>query len=151
MEHFCTRNKVIIRLDKGDEIFTALSELFTKMFEGGPFFGTVEGIGGCDQVEVGIFDPERKSYVVHKREGMLELVSLNGNLTEKDGKPFFHLHAVFAYHDEDGNPQTLSGHLLKARIGLTAEIVVTAIDTGVSRCYDEELGIRTWDFRDHKS
>lgn len=148
MEHFCIKDKTIVRQDKGDEIISSLTELFAESFEeGGPFFGTVEGIGGCDLVEIGIFDPVAKTYVVHKREGMLELVSLIGNLTEKDGKPFFHLHAVFAYNDENGKPQTLSGHLLKARIGLTAEIVVTAIDTRVSRQDDEAIGIRTWKFQ----
>ncbi len=149
MKSITIGEKTILRLDKGDELFSALTEKWTAIFEqDGACFGTVEGIGGCDEVEVGIFDPVAKRYVVHKREGMLELVSLNGNLTEMDGKPFFHLHAVFAYHDEDGKPQTLSGHLLKAHIGLTAEIVITRIDARVTRRFDEPLGIRTWEFHE---
>ena len=143
MDYRKSGEKIYLRLDKGDEIITSLTTLCEKKNIRAASF---EGIGGCDHVEVGIFDPEKKSYITHMQDGMFELVSLNGNVTEYEDKPYIHAHPVFAYHDKDLRAQTLSGHLLSARIGLTAEIVVTPADLHITRRFIDELGIRIWDF-----
>ena len=143
MDYRKSGEKIYLRLDKGDEIIASITALCEKEhFRAASF----EGIGGCDHVEVGIFDPDKKSYITHVQDGLLELVSLNGNVTEYEDKPYIHAHTVFAYHDEANRAQTLSGHLLSAQIGLTAEIVVTPVDLRISRKYIDELGIRVWDF-----
>ena len=77
---------------------------------------------------------------------MLELVSLDGNITRYEGKPYIHAHATFAYRGESGKAAILSGHLLEAVIGLTGEIVLTPADGAITRRYIDELGIRVWDF-----
>ena len=137
------KDKFYLLLDKGDEIIASLTALCEKEQLRAASF---EGIGGCDHVEVGIFDPDKKSYVTHVQDGLLELVSLNGNVTRYEDRPYIHAHAVFAYHDEAMRAQTLSGHLLSAQIGLTAEIAVTPVDLPITRKYVDELGIRVWEF-----
>ena len=73
------------------------------------------------------------------------MTSLDGNLTYYEGKPYLHLHATFAYR-EDGEIRLISGHLLKANVGLTGEIVITLANGKIGRKFIEELGIRVWDF-----
>ena len=147
MEYRIYNGAYYVRLDPGDEIMTALGELCAAE---GIRAGHVQGIGGCGRATVGVFDPAAKKYDEHTVEAMLELISLNGNVTmndgKPDGKPFLHLHAAFAYH-KDGEAKVLAGHLLEAVISLTGEIVLTPADLSITRRYDDGLGIRVWDFK----
>ena len=131
-----------IRLDKGDEVIASLIALCEKE---GITAGSVSGIGGCGYAAVGVFDLEKKEYVRREERTLLELVSLNGNITRYEGKPYAHVHALFAYQ-KDGELGTLAGHLLEAQIELTGELVLSPENGGIGRRYDEALGIRTWDF-----
>ncbi|MBQ3264830.1 MAG: DUF296 domain-containing protein [Ruminococcus sp.] len=135
-------DKLYVRLDKGDEIITALTAVCEKEKLS---VAQIQGIGGCESVTVGVFDADKKCYNETTVEGLLEMTSLDGSLTSYEGKPYLHLHAAFAYC-EDGEIRPLSGHLLKAVIGLTGEIVVTPAKGQIGRKYIEELGIRIWDF-----
>lgn len=135
--------KVYIRLDKGDEVMSSLAAVCEREDIA---LAQIHGIGGCSKAVVGVFDPDKKDYDREEVSGMLEMISLDGNITAADEKPFVHAHATFAYHDKNGNAAVLCGHLLEAVIGLTGEIVLTPADGSITRRYDDILGIRTWDF-----
>ena len=94
-----------------------------------------------------MFDPAGKDYVRREEHTLLELASLNGNITVFEDKPYVHAHALFAYQS-GGELLTLAGHLLEAVVELTGELVLTPADGRIGRRYDEALGIRTWDFTD---
>lgn len=134
--------KYYIRLDRGDEVISSLLSLCEKEKI---TLGQIRGIGGCDRVTVGVFDPEKKSYDKTTVTAMLEMISLDGNITVYEGAPYLHAHATFAYHGDSGIG-LLSGHLLEANIGLTGEIVLTPAEGHIGRRFVEELGIRIWDF-----
>jgi len=142
MEYRKFNDKIFVRLDKGDEIMTSLAEVCACE---GVTAAQVTGIGGCSRAVTGVFDAATREYNREEINELLELVSLCGNVTVYEGKPYLHLHASFAYHD-DGMAKTLSGHLLEAQIGLTGEIIITPVDGCISRRYDDSLGIRVWDF-----
>ncbi len=135
--------KYYIRLDKGDEV---LSSLVTICEKEGITAAQIQGIGGCERAVVGVFDTAKKDYDREELRTMLEMISLDGNVTQYEGKPYIHAHAAFAYHGADGKPATVSGHLLEAVIGLTGEIVLTPADGKVTRKYIDGLGIRVWSF-----
>lgn len=135
--------KYYIRLDKGDEIIASLLEVCEKE---NIRTAQIQGIGGCDNVVVGVFEPDKKEYAREEVTAMLEMISLDGNITMYEGKPYLHAHASFAYRGKDGRHAVLAGHLLRAVIGLTGEIVLTPADGNISRKHIEELGIRIWDF-----
>ena len=143
MEYRKFGEKIFVRLDKGDEVITSLTSVCEKEQI---FTASVQGIGGCERARVGIFDPEIKVYRQREICCLLEMISLDGNVTSFEDKPFLHLHASFAYHGEDKKPEILSGHLLEAVIGLTGEIVLIPTAGKIGRKYIEELGIRVWDF-----
>lgn len=142
MEYRKFDDKIYVRLDKGDEVITSLLSVCERQ---NLTVAQIQGIGGCESATVGVFDMEKKAYNETTVDGLLEMVSLDGNLTYYEGEPYLHLHAAFACR-EDGGIKSLSGHLLKATVGLTGEIVITPADGRIGRRYIEELGIRVWDF-----
>lgn len=142
MEYRSFDGRYYIRLDKDDEIISSLTAICEKEKIKA---GHIEGIGGCMSATTGVFDLDTKEYEKETVDGMLELISLSGNVTEYEGKPYIHAHATFAYRD-NGETRYLSGHLLKAVIGLTGEIVLTPANGRIVRKYIDELGIRIWDF-----
>lgn len=142
MEYRRFDDKLYVRLDKGDEVIAALTSVCERE---NLTIARIQGIGGCESVTVGVFDEEKKVYNETTVTGTLEMTALDGNLTYYQEKPYLHLHAAFAYR-EDGAIKPLSGHLLKAVIGLTGEIVITPSNGRISRKFIEELGIRIWDF-----
>lgn len=143
MEYRKFGEKYYVRLDKGDEIIGSLVSVCEKE---NIKTAQIQGIGGCESAKVGIFDMDRRVYRQRELYCLLEMVSLDGNVTVYEGKPYIHAHASFAYHGEEKKPEILSGHLLEAVIGLTGEIVLTPADGCIGRKYVEELGIRVWDF-----
>lgn len=143
MDYRIFDGKYYVRLDKDDEVIASLLTLCEKEDIRTAHF---QGIGGCSSAVTGVFETESKTYRQHKVTGMLEMISLDGNVTEYENKPYIHAHAAFAYHDAEGAAQALSGHLLEAVIGLTGEIVLTPAGGHIGRRYVEEMGIRIWDF-----
>lgn len=130
-------NTIALRLNIGDEIISSLTELCEKE---NIRFAQVNGIGATKKVTVGTFNTETKQYHSNTYTEIMELVSLLGNLSVKDGKPYIHLHACLA--DENGH--TFGGHLNEAVIGVTAEIFVNMVDGEMERLPQEETGINIW-------
>ena len=86
-----------VRMDRGDEIISGLLEICLKE---GVKSATFSGIGGCSRAEIQTFIPETGSFETQTLTGMLELVSLTGNITADDaGNRYHHTHAVFSYKD----------------------------------------------------
>jgi hypothetical protein len=76
------------------------------------------------------------------------MLSINGNVTLKDNEPFVHAHALFSYLDENNNSHIIGGHLKKAEILLTGEIVINPISNKtISRKKDDTTGISIWNFQ----
>ena len=144
MEYRIFDNKVYVRLDRGDEVVASLLSVCERE---NIRLAQVQGIGGCCEATVGVFDEEKRVYQEQRVTSLLEMLSLDGNVTEYEDKPYLHVHATFAYRG-DGGIRQLTGHLLSAVIGLTGEIVMTPANGRITRRFDEELGIRVWSFPD---
>ena len=95
MEYRKIGDNYYIRMDRGDEIISNLLEICEKESIPSAVFS---GIGGCQSAELQVFIPETGSFETEQLEGMLELVSLNGNVVrDDDGKLFHHTHALFSF------------------------------------------------------
>ncbi len=137
MKYVKIGNTIALRLSVGEEIIASLRELCEKE---NIKFAQVNGIGATKKVTVGTFNVDTKQYHANSFEKIMEIVSLLGNLSTKDGEPYIHLHASLA--DENGN--IFGGHLNEAIIGVTSEIFVNIIDGEMDRIYQEETGINIW-------
>lgn len=141
MEYKRFGNTIALRLDPGDEIVTQVLAVAQKE---NVTLASVTGIGGTDDVEVGVFDMSKKSYNRFTYSGTHEITSLTGNVNTMDGKMYTHLHITLA--GADG--RVVGGHLLRCVISLTAEIFLYHADGTVDRTRREDLQINTWAFEE---
>jgi len=82
-----------LRMDRDDEVVACILDVCRKENIPSAIFS---GIGGCKSAELQVFIPETGSFETEVLEGMLELVSINGNVVrDAEGELFHHTHALF--------------------------------------------------------
>ena len=133
-----------VRMDKGDEIIGGILELCRRERIRSAVFS---GIGGCSAAEIQTFLPETGSFETQALSGMLELVSLNGNVISDEAENIFHhTHAVFSFKS-GGEHRMAAGHMKSITVLYTAEIELRPVVGGVIlRQHDEETGTGFWSF-----
>ena len=133
-----------VRMDKGDEIIGGILELCRKEKIASAVFS---GIGGCSEAEIQTFIPETSAFETQRLAGMLELVSMNGNVvSDSEGTRYHHTHAVFS-HKADGQHRLAAGHMKSITVLYTAEIELRPVAGGtILRKRDEETGTGFWAF-----
>ena len=133
-----------IRMDKGNEI---MGEILKVCKEKGIRSCTFSGIGGCGKAEIQTFIPETGTFKMCQIEGMLELVSLTGNIIMDEKDDYYsHAHAVFAYKVGE-NHHIAAGHIKSIYVSYTAEIELRPVVGGeIKRKYDPETGTGFWNF-----
>lgn len=139
MEYRRFNDIYIVRMDRGEEIVATLADLCEKE---NIRLASVAAIGAVDRAVVGLYDVGEKVY--HKKEfnEPMEIASLLGTVTEKDGKPYLHLHATLC----DAQMQTHGGHVNELHISATCEMVLRLIPGEVGRRLDEGIGLNLFDF-----
>ena len=131
-------------MDRGNEIISTLLEICEKESIPSAVFS---GIGGCQSAELQVFIPETGSFEAERLDGMLELVSLNGDIVrDENDQLFHHTHALFSFK-KDGQHGIAGGHLKATTVLYTAEIELRPTISGaIGRKYDPETGTGFWDF-----
>ena len=130
----------LVRMDRGEEVIACLADLCERE---DIRLASVEAIGAVDRAVVGLYDVGEKVY--HRKEfnEPMEIASLLGTVTEKDGKPYLHLHATLC----DASMQTHGGHVNELHISATCEMVLRLIPGEVGRKPDEETGLNVISFQ----
>lgn len=144
MEYKKMGGRGYIRMDKGDEVIAGLRQVCQELKIKS---ATFQGIGACDQVIVGTYLPAKQEFLKHERNGMLEMISLQGNIVTSDkGELVEHAHGMFSYLRQDsGEMAYLGGHLLSACVSYTAEIVLDMVEAGyIGQQFDPITGINVW-------
>lgn len=124
----------IIRLDRGDKWPNAFIAGCGEAKIRGAFF---YGIGGVEDPEVGYYDLAIQKYMTKKLEGLFEIVSISGNLSELNGAPVVHAHGVFAGPDYS----VFGGHFVSGSIGGTLELCVSSAGGAMQRRVDPKTGL----------
>ena len=146
-----------VRMDRGDEIISNILDVCRKESISSAIFS---GIGGCSNADLQVFIPESGSFETEKIEGMLELVSLNGNVVSgDDGQLYHHTHALFSFKGgtrdvdnivgghQDGQHGMAGGHLKSTTVLYTAEIELRpTVGGSIGRKFDPETGTGFWNF-----
>ncbi|MDR2090493.1 MAG: DNA-binding protein [Clostridiales bacterium] len=139
MEYRRFNNNIIARIDKGEEIVACLTEIVEKE---GIKLGSVGAVGAVGYMKAGLFDPKKKQYSVNIFERDMEIVSLTGNITRKNGEPYLHIHIAAS----DIGGRVVGGHLNEGRVSLTCEAVICIFDGEAGREFDEGVGLNLLKF-----
>jgi predicted DNA-binding protein with PD1-like motif len=107
----------------GDEIVSGLTDL---MLKNNIKSGYITGLGGLSGALLAFGDPKVNAFKMIPITDKCELVSLVGDIAERNGKPYLHLHAVVAFADGS----TKAGHVMEAHVAPLAEISVVATSIG---------------------
>ncbi len=144
MEYRKFGDTVYIRMDKRDEIIEGIRNVCEAE---GIRSAVFSGIGGCSEAQIQTFLPETNTFETRTLRGMLELVSLTGNVTLDGQNAFYHhTHAAFAYKDGDRHC-VAGGHLKSVTVLYTAEIELRPVEGGtIGRRKDPETGTAFWSF-----
>lgn len=132
-------DKYIISIDNHQEIMSALVAFCQEQ---GILAGEVYGIGAVNKATLRFLNPVTKKYVDKTFEEQMEASSLVGNISEKDGKVYLHVHANFGRADYT----VVGGHLLSATLNGACELVVTRFHCKIDRQFDDETGLNLYKF-----
>ena len=124
---------IIARMDKGEEILEQLKVIAEKE---SIKLASVSALGATDDITVGVFRTGEKKYYANHFTGDMEIVSLTGTVSTMDGEYYAHLH--MSAGDAEGH--VFGGHLNRAVISATCEMVIRVIDGQVDRKFDENVG-----------
>jgi predicted DNA-binding protein with PD1-like motif len=134
MKYFVLGSSYIVRLDAGEKIVETMKALCERDGIGGGFFN---GLGAVGEAEIGHFDPGTNDYAWIGLSGPYEIVSLYGNITTVDGRPFIHAHIALG----DNTFAVRGGHLKEAVVSVTCEITLARFRDEIGRTRDERSGL----------
>jgi predicted DNA-binding protein with PD1-like motif len=97
-----------------------------------------KAIGALSSLKLGWLNWETKQYEpCVSLDEQVELLSLIGDVALKDGEPQVHAHAVIGKRDGTAH----GGHLLRAHVRPTCELVLTESPTHLKKEFDPAAGI----------
>ena len=129
MEHTRSGSDILVRLDPGEEIHTALRGMADEL--GFDAAAITSGIGRTRDNQYGYMN-EEGVYQRRPLDPPSELVSLSGNIARTEqGDAFTHIHCCWS--DDDNNVH--AGHLFQATVHVVAEIHIRVMDhASMTRC-----------------
>lgn len=139
MEYRKFGNTIVARIDKGEEILDKIHEIAsTEKIK----LASVSALGATNDFTVGVFKTEEKKYYANDFKGNFEIVSLTGTINTMNGEFYTHIH--MSAGNEKG--QVFGGHLNRAIVSATCEMVIQIIDGNVDRSFHEEIGLNLFQF-----
>lgn len=139
MDYKKFNHTIIARMDKGEEILEKVKEIALKE---NIKLANIQALGAINHFTVGVFKTDEKTYYSNEFEGNFEIVSLTGTINTMNGEFYTHIH-MSAGNDKG---EVFGGHLNKAVVSATCEMVITMIDGTVDRYFDKEIGLNLFKF-----
>ncbi len=139
MEYKRFGDTLVVRMDRGEEILEQLQIVSERE---NIKLAEISALGAVNDITVGVFKTDEKKYYSNRFTGSYEITSLTGTVSTMNGKYYAHLH--MSAGDDKG--MVVGGHLNKAIISATCEMVVRVIDGQVDRAFSEEVGLNLFKF-----
>ena len=139
MEYRRFNNTIVMRIDKGEEILDKIKEVALKE---NIKLASVSALGATNDFTVGVYKVDEKKYYSNEFKGNFEIVSLTGTINTMDGEFYTHIH--MSAGDDKG--KVFGGHLNRAIVSATCEMVINIIDGEVDRYHDDEIGLNLFKF-----
>lgn len=97
---------------------------------------SISGLGLLKDPTIAYYDLSKKAFKKNPLKGLYELSSINGNLTQLDGKTTTHLHLNLA----DKNNKVVGGHFIEGLVGVVAELTITPLPQ-INKKHDDKLNL----------
>ena len=133
-------NTIIARIDKGEDIVEQVKNIYLILviaLKENIKFASIQALGAINDFTVGVFKTKGKKYYANEFKGDYEIVSLTGTINTMNGEYYSHMH-LSAGNDQG---EVFGGHLNKAIVSATCEMVIQVINGQVDRYFDEEIGL----------
>jgi len=139
MEYRQAGQKWFLRIDRGEEVLETVAAFCRKK---GITLGSISGIGAAEQITLGLFETKTKTYKSTDLAGDYEITALSGNVTTKEGEVYLHVHATLS----DMKCRAYGGHLNKALISGTCEVVIDQVQGSIERELNADVGLNLMKF-----
>ena len=133
------KNTIVCRIDKGEEVLEKIKEIALKE---NIKLANITALGATNDFTVGVFKTEEKKYYSNEFRGDFEIVSLTGTINTMNGEFYTHIH-MSAGNDKG---EVFGGHLNRAIVSATCEMVINIIDGVVDREFNDEIGLNLFKF-----
>ncbi len=134
MQYQQNKNNYFIHIEKDEKVMDTLTRFCESE---GIDNAKISGIGAVKNTEIGAYDTIKKEYIRKEFSDVLELVSYEGNITLKEGKPFVHAHVVLSDHDM----KPYGGHLFETTVAAVGEFFLKKFDGNAFRELNEDVGL----------
>ena len=134
MQYKRFEDTILARFDRGEEILEQLQKVSEAE---GVLLAEISALGAVNDFTVGVYNTAEKKYYANHFEGAFEIVSLTGTVSTMNGAYYAHLH-MSAGNDKG---EVFGGHLNRAVISATCEMVIRVINGQIDRYHDEEIGL----------
>jgi predicted DNA-binding protein with PD1-like motif len=114
-----------VTFSQGDDLLSGLTELAVMNHIAS---AQITGLGGFITATLGWADLAKGAFKQTAIDEKCEVVSLLGNISLRDGKPYVHIHVVVSFPDGS----TKGGHLVGAHISPIAEIFVVESESATA-------------------
>ena len=130
---------IVGRLKKGDDLLGALRQICSNQEVR---LGEIRALGAVKSARIAYYDQDKREYFFADLAKHLELLSLFGNVSIRDGQPFIHAHATFA----DTRGKAFGGHVAEGTEVFACEFSISEYlsDTAFERVLDDETGLFLW-------
>ena len=133
-------DKIFVSIDKGELVNQKLLEVAHKEKLKS---GWINGLGAISDIEVAYYDFEKKIYEKQSFNNHYELLSLIGNVSLVNDKPFIHTHISFS----DTEFKVFGGHLIDAKVIAAAEFCIFMSDYHLHRELNCNIGLSLWNIK----
>lgn len=139
MPAYSIKRTVIGCIEKGADLYNTITRI---IHENQIRIGRVTAMGAVQSARLAFYDQKGLQYRELSFDEPLEIVSLYGNISIKDGSPFAHIHVSLS----DRHGATHGGHLLPDHTPVFAcEVIIEEFDgEDLVRKAEKETGLALW-------
>ncbi len=129
-----SKDTYILRLDPDEEFIETIQNFCV---ENNIKSAWLEAVGSTKELELAYFNVDEKEYETESFQEFLEIITITGNISVKEGEVFCHAHGIFGKSDM----KSLAGHVNRCIISATGEVMLHKYEGKVERKYDENTGL----------
>lgn len=137
IKKFSVKRILCGRFLKGEEIIISITKILK---ENSITSGLISGIGAVTKAKIGYYNQAEKKYISQEFNEPMEILSLKGNISIKDGEPFAHIHVVLS----KGDFSCIGGHLYEAEVFAFEFAIIEFEGNAFERGFDEDTGLFLW-------